>query len=553
MTQSRNILWIMCDQLRFDYLSCYGHRRLKTPNIDRLAARGVRFTNAYVQSTVCGPSRMSAYTGRYVRSHGASQNGIPLRVGEPTLGDHLARTGTRAVLIGKTHMRPDMEGMARLNIDPDSEVGNRVSECGFEVFDRDDGVHPTGYRKKEPAYNGYLRAAGYEATNPWEYWANSAEGEDGETQSGWLLSHADKPARVAEEHSESPYMTRRAMEFMEAAEEDGRPWCAHLSYIKPHWPYIVPAPYHNMFGPADVKPAVRDPAELDDPHPLYKQMTEAVFSRNFARDEVRERVIPAYMGLIKQIDDQLGKLFAFMEERGLMDRTMIVFTSDHGDYLGDHWMGEKYMFYDAAAKVPLIVVDPSGAADSTRGTVSDALVEMIDLVPTFVDYTGGTPAAHILEGRSLMPLLHGSGADWPRQHAISELDFSNLAARVKLGRAVQDCRATMIFDGRYKMIEVPGLRPMLFDLATDPDELSDIGTDPAQGAVIARLDAALHDWRRNTRQRITKSDEAYTAMDDIIRDSDPDLMAGVIVSYWDEAEVAEAKRKLESILARKKE
>jgi arylsulfatase A-like enzyme len=549
MTKQRNILWIMCDQLRFDYLSCYGHDRLHTPNIDRLAARGVRFNNAYVQATVCGPSRMSAYTGRYMRSHGSTQNAVPLRVGEPTLGDHLAEIGTRCVLIGKTHMRPDLEGMKRLGIDPASEIGARVAEGGFEAFDRDDGVHPTGYRKKEPAYNAYLRHAGFQAENPWEFWANSAEGADGTNQSGWLLTHADKPARVPEEYSETAYMTNRAMAFMEAAEADGRPWCAHLSYIKPHWPYIVPAPYHDMYGPEDVKPAVRSAAELENAHPLFKAITEEVYSRNFSRDEVREKVIPAYMGLIKQIDDQLGQLFAYMDERGLTDNTMIVFTSDHGDYLGDHWMGEKYMFYQQAAKVPLIVVDPSSESDATRGSVSDALVEMIDLAPTFVDYTGGTPAMHILEGRSLMPLLRDSTADWTRTHVFSELDYSNLPARLKLGRDVQECRATMVFDGRFKMIEVQGMRPILFDLGTDPDELTDLGDDPAQEDVRMRLRSALDKWHRDTRQRITKSDAAYRAMDPVLRESDPDLVAGVIIGYWDEEEVEAERRKIARILS----
>jgi arylsulfatase A-like enzyme len=105
MAGKRNILWIMCDQLRYDYLSCYGHPHLDTPNIDSLARRGVRFTRAYVQSPVCGPSRMSYYTGRYMRSHGANWNQFPLRVGEPTLGDALKEIGVRNVLVGKTHMR----------------------------------------------------------------------------------------------------------------------------------------------------------------------------------------------------------------------------------------------------------------------------------------------------------------------------------------------------------------------------------------------------------------------------------------------------------------
>jgi arylsulfatase A-like enzyme len=241
MARAKNIIWIMCDQLRHDYLGCTGHPTLKTPNIDALAKRGVRFTRAYVQSPICGPSRMSFYTGRYMHSHGSHWNGWPLRVGEPTLGDHLNKIGVRNVLVGKTHMAPDLEGLKLLGIAPDSIIGVHVSECGFEPYERDDGLHPTG--RPRPRYDSYLRAHGFEADNPWEHWANSGAADDGSLQNGWLLAHADKAARIPAEHSETPYMTRRAMDFITEAEGNGRPWCLHLSYIKPHWPYIAPEPY----------------------------------------------------------------------------------------------------------------------------------------------------------------------------------------------------------------------------------------------------------------------------------------------------------------------
>lgn len=127
----KNVLFIMCDQLRFDYLGCAGHPTLQTPNIDKLAARGVRFDKAYVQSPICGPSRMSFYTGRYVRSHGSTWNKFPLRVGEMTLGDHVSKLDVRTVLCGKTHMAADTEGMKRLGINPNSAIGVHISECGF--------------------------------------------------------------------------------------------------------------------------------------------------------------------------------------------------------------------------------------------------------------------------------------------------------------------------------------------------------------------------------------------------------------------------------------
>jgi arylsulfatase A-like enzyme len=140
-------------------------------------------------------------------------------------------------------------------------------------------------------------------------------------------------------------------------------------------------------------PAIRSEAERDNAHPVFAAYMDMRYSKNMSRDEARAKVIPTYMGLITQIDDQMGVLMAFLESRGVLDTTMIVFTSDHGDYLGDHWMGEKGLFHDQSAKIPLIVIDPSRAADATRGTQCDALVEAIDLAPTFVDYFGGKPPA----------------------------------------------------------------------------------------------------------------------------------------------------------------
>jgi len=550
MTPKRNVLFIMCDQLRFDYLSCAGHKRLETPNIDRLASRGVRFTNAYVQSTVCGPSRMSAYTGRYVRSHGSTHNGVPLRVGEPTLGDHLREVGVRSALIGKTHMTADEEGMERLGIDRDSIIGVRVAECGFEPFERDDGLHPSTSYDPDPAYDTYLREHGFDAENPWEHWANSGEGENGENFNGWLLIHADKAARIPDEHSETPYMTRRAMRFIDEAEAKGEAWCAHLSYIKPHWPYIVPAPYHDMYGKTDIQPPIRSEAERASPNPIFEAFQQERYSRNFSRDEVREIVIPCYMGLIKQIDDQLGHLFDFMEKRGLFENTLIVFTADHGDYLGDHWLGEKYLFHDVSVKVPMIVYDPRTDADATRGTTSEALVEMIDLAPTFLDYFGGKAKSHILEGRSLLPLISGERKSL-RNHAISEYDYSGDAARLKLAMPVSDCKLYMITDGRFKLVHGEGVEPMLFDLRNDPDELRDLGREFSSAADIERLRKALMHWLALPNNRITVPDEWLTDIDDKVGHFDPIVGSGVLIGYWDEAELAEQQEARRQWLARR--
>lgn len=531
----KKILFIMCDQLRYDYLGCTGHPSIKTPHIDALAARGVRFDRTYVQSPICGPSRMSFYTGRYVRSHGAMWNEHPLRVGEMTLGDHLRPLGVRTVLCGKTHMTADKEGMERLGIDASTGIGALVAECGFEIWDRNDGVVPDGAKKQPSHYNEHLGALGYEGPNPWHQWANSGRGDDGEVLSGWLLKHASEPAAVAEEESETPYTATRAIEFMERAKDES--WCLHLSFIKPHWPYIVPAPYHAMYGPDDIVPVNRSEAEKIDPHPLMVGYYGHRYSHAFSRDDVRQAVIPAYMGLITQIDDQIGRIVAYLERTGQADETMIVFTSDHGDYLGDHWLGEKELFHDASSRIPLIVVDPSRDADATRGQVHAGLTEAIDLVPTLVEFMGGMAPDHILEGHSLLPTLHGKQQP-ERDYAISEYDYSARPYLRHLSPDTKSCKLTMIFDGRWKLIWVEGYRPMLYDLHSDPKELRDLGASNDHRDQVERLSQMLFGWARKQHNRVTISDEKI----DTVMCKD-DAAYGVYLGFWDDDELEEWQSK----------
>ena len=507
-----NILFIMYDQLRFDYLSCAGHPHLHTPNFDRVAAMGVRFTNAYVQSPICGASRMCYYTGRYASSHGAQWNGFPLRVGEQTLGDHLRREGMACWLIGKTHMRADAEGMERLGLSADSVIGARQAECGFDIWARDDGLWAQGpdgfYDERRSPYNEYLKSRGYDGENPWADYANAGISDE-QIASGWMFRNADKPANIREEDSETPWLTSQTIDFMDKAKG---PWCAHVSYIKPHWPYIVPAPYHNMYGANHVPHAIRADVEREDPHPVFGAYMGNKIARAFQKDEVREKVIPAYMGLIKQCDDQLGRLLDHLDATDRLKDTMIVLTSDHGDYLGDHWLGEKDLFHEPSVKVPMIVYDPRSCADPARGTTCDALVESIDLAATFVEAAGGAVPDHIIEGRSLLPWLRGETPDW-RRFAISEYDYSATPQCVKLGLKPRDARLFMVFDGRYKMMHAEGgFRPMVFDLQTDPDEFHDLAKGDAHKAEIDRLYGMLAEWGRRMSQRVTKSEADIEAM-----------------------------------------
>lgn len=514
--RARNLLFIMCDQLRADHLSCYGHPRLATPNLDALAARGVRFEQAFAQSGVCGPSRMSFYTGRYVSSHGATWNRVPLSVAELTLGDHLRAAGRELTLIGKTHVMPDRAGLARFALDGASELGALLARGSFVERLRHDGHHA------EPAadYAGWLRAHGYAGDDPWTDHVISVTDAAGRPQSGWHMRNCRWPARVREAHSETAYTTDRALEFIRA--QGAQPWALHLSFVKPHWPYVAPAPYHALYSSADALPVARAPSELDDPHPAlaaYRRQEECV---NFARDEVIEVVRPAYMGLVKQIDDHLGRVWKLLDELDRWRDTLVVFTSDHGDLLGDHWLGEKEHFYDSVTRIPLIVAAPGGA----QGRRIAEFAEAIDVVPTALDLLGLDPATHRVEGRSLAPWLAGATpAPW-RDAVFSELDFSYRAARRTLGLAPDRCRAWMVRTREWKYVHWLDLPPQLFDLRNDPDELRDRGRDGALESVRAEMRLRLLDWFARLKRRTT------VTLEQVEQGTDAYKRAGVFFGQW---------------------
>jgi arylsulfatase A-like enzyme len=463
---------------------------------------------------------MSYYTGRYMFSHGATWNRVPLSVREKTIGDYLRPAGLRVALAGKTHVLPDMEGLERYGIEAGSAFDALLRSGGFEELDRYDGHSPPG---TESGYPAFLRQHGYVAEDPWSEFVIAADGPGGEKASGWHMRNARLPARVKEAHSETAYMTDQAIRFIEAQAD--KPWFLHLSYVKPHWPYMAPAPYHAMFGPQDCLPPNRSDAELADQHPVlaaYRRHEEAV---SFSRPDGPATVRPTYMGLIAQIDEHLGRLFAVLRRLGRLDDTLVIFTSDHGDFLGDHWLGEKEIFYEEAVRVPFILVDPDPAADGTRGTVDQRFVEGVDVLPTILAALDLPPARHLIEGRSLLPLVHGSaaagddaaagegGRGW-RDAVFSELDYSFREARRLLGRHPRDCRAFMVRTAGWKYIYWLDFPPQLFNLTDDPTEMVDLGRDTGYGKVRDEMQARLFDWMNRRKTRVTVDDgyvEARTA------------------------------------------
>jgi arylsulfatase A-like enzyme len=487
MSQIKNVLFIMTDQMRADCMGAAGHPVVKTPNLDRLASQGVRFEHAYVQSAVCGPSRMCFYTGRYMHAHRSYWNGVPLPLDETTLGEYLRSAGIRAALCGKTHHPEDVVLLPKLQQAGLDKTLIYTNHAGLEPWEVNDG---TGN-----GWIAHLRSRGYPL--PFDEYPGAAPfivtTPDGRWLNGWRFESAAYPTVVREEDSDTAFMTRRAMEFIESAGD--RPWMLHLSYFKPHWPNVAPAPYHAMYDPAAVPDPIRSAAELENPHPLLIPFREERRSVPFDQEAVWRQMKATYYGLITQIDDHLGKLFRFLEERGKLDNTLILFTSDHGEYMGDHWLFEKELFYEQAIRVPLIIFDPSKKADRTRGTVEQRFVESIDILPTCLDAFGLNIPRHV-HGRSLLPLVRGEKVEKWRDAVFADWDFRFYQAGERLNLAPEQCRAWMVRDRRYKYVHFNGLPPMLFDLEQDPHEFHNAAPEARYAPVVAACQRKLLEWRQ---------------------------------------------------------
>lgn len=322
------------------------------------------------------------------------------------MGEHLRDIGMKPVIVGKTHMVPNTKGKECLGIDPESIIGIHLSEIGLGPFDRDDGLHPDNDYAPEPTYSQRLRDAGLNPPNPKDENAYSGLDEDGQRLSGWLPKNSSQPADIRKELPETLYMTTRAMAFMD--QEGDQPWLCHLSSIEPHW--LVPAPYQDMYGPEHVVTPVRSDAEKENLHRCSRPVWNAG-SAGFSRTtRYVSGVTPAHMALIKLIDGQMGRLFAWMKDPGLWEITMTVLTSHHRDNLGDHWMGGKDPLHDQSVRMPLIVYDPVPAVEATRGTVCDAQVEAIGLPPTFQAFFRGPVRPHIYDGS--IRFRCGMGKGW---------------------------------------------------------------------------------------------------------------------------------------------
>jgi arylsulfatase A-like enzyme len=480
VSEPLNILFITADQWRAECLSALGHPMVQTPNLDALAAEGVMFTRHFANAAPCGPSRASLHTGLYLQNHRSGTNGTPLDARHTNWALEAAKLGYDPVLFGYTDTSQDPR-----YVDAD-DPWLRTYEGplpGIRTICRMDGF-PT-------EWTDWLRAKGYEPPEPpaaaYGHRPPGPEYEDG--------APVPRPLAWPAEDDDTAYLTARLIDYLASAKG---PFIAHLSLLRPHPPWVAPQPWNAMYDPAQVPGfARRETAEAEGAqHPwLAHQLSRKAFRA--PQDEKRLRRLKAvYYGLMSRVDHELGVLMGFLRQSGLIDRTLIIFTSDHGEEMGDHWLLGKGGYFDASYAIPLIIRDPRPGA--ARGRVVSDFTENVDIMPTMLQAIGA-PVPFECDGRSLAPFLAGAPTppNW-RTEAHWEFDFrdpADDAAEGRLGLTLHQCALNVIRSERWKYVHFAGLPPLLFDLESDPHEMANLARDPAHAAVTLEYAQKMLSWR----------------------------------------------------------
>ena len=471
-------------------MSCAGHKLVRTPHLDRLAEDGVRFAQHYSQCPPCGPSRTSLLTGMYQMNHRSVTNGTPLDAAFTNLAE-MARTA---------RYTPWLIGYTDIALDPrrfhpnDPRIG-RYEELlpGIQQF-----APGSDEASGDPAWWAMLRELGYDHWNqPFRQKPEYAPTIDAK-------GPTYAPTIVKAEHGLTAFVADHALRFFR--QYAGTPWFLHVSFQRPHPPFVAAEPYHDLYRLEDVPDFQALPSREDERalHPFMPFRLERLemnpklpLDISHPNDSRAWRQARAtYYGLITELDHHIGRLVAALKELGAYDNTLIVFTSDHGEMLGDHWCWGKETPFDPAVRVPCIVRSPrvSGGA---RGRVVEQFSEHVDIMPTILDHIG-VEAPLQCDGRSLLPFLEGNApAKW-RDAAHWELDFRSIndpSVEGRFGISIDECCLAVVRTAREKYVHFAGLPPLYFNLAEDPGERRNLAGDPAHAVAERDLARRMISWR----------------------------------------------------------
>jgi arylsulfatase A-like enzyme len=450
-----NILFLVADEYRHDCLGAAGHPIVKTPNLDRLAGGGMRLSRAYVAAPVCSPSRATLFTGRYPQVHGVTTNNMPFAPGEVVLPELLRAQGYTTGMVGKLHLQDYKTWFDYAQLDTEGSSAE---------------------------YRAFLNARGQALTGA----PNTA------AVAGSLVKPDQTPLRVgtsvlAEDIYPEAWEADQAIAFIQQQKGKEKPFFLYVSMLKPHSEFVIPAPFDRMYPasemplPATFKPGIPMPADLqgaDDPPAKKKAARKRGDSnvRHFINDtSILKEVIAHYYGAVTMVDKQMGRVLDALEEAGFRDNTVVVFTADHGNMLGERNRMFKGVMYESSARVPMLYRGPG----VKPGQVSDVLLDNATVTPTLLELAG-LPVPAGVQGQSIARLLRGEG-NGP-------------------GVAYSYLRDKMVRKGDWKLI-VPLAAaargsdgPELYNLARDPLEQDNLYDKPEAAAAQRELTALMEAW-----------------------------------------------------------
>jgi len=430
-----NLLILMSDEHSRKALGCYGNALVKTPNLDRLAARGTLFTDAYTPCPICVPVRAAFATGRYGHATGYWDNATPYLGAPQSWGRRLQENGNLVGSIGKLHYR-----------NTEDPTGFDFQEAPMHLVE---GVGDVLGSVREPLPRRWKSRNMAEKIGPGESGYTKYDRQITDAAVDWIAARGD----------EAP-----------GDKPDGKPWAVFVSMVAPHFPLIAPEAFYALYEASGLMPT----KAMDDPeHPWLAELRRCFVYDNFT-DEKTRIALASYYGLVSFLDANIGRVLDALDEAGLTDTTRIIYVSDHGDNMGERELWGKSVMYEESAGIPAIIAGP----DIPEGHVSRTPVNLTDVYPTVMEAVGIDDDGAVRSGRSMISIAND--AEDTERVIFSEYHAAGACAG-----------AFMIRRGRWKYIHYAGMTPQLFDLDDDPEERRDLGESPDHADIRQGLERQL--------------------------------------------------------------
>ncbi len=469
-----NVLWISADDHAAYVTGAYGNRQVRTPNLDALAARGMRFDRAYCNSPVCTASRQSYLTGRYPRTIGVTLLRTPLPEAELTLADLLGDAGYQTASIGKMHFNSNLKHGFQLRQDM-AEFRRMLRQRGRQPLPEGVEVLPAWKPFRDPArvwLNGIHRPFG---------------AVDADMPGTWLAEQA------------ADYLTQ----------PHDAPFFLMVSFYEPHSPFRYPVEFRDRHDPATFDVPKVGPEDHDQIPAIFRDLSH----------EDKQGIRAAYYTSVEYLDKNVGIVLDALKRSGAADNTLVIYTGDHGYMLGQHGRFEKHCSYEPAVRAPLFISDPGTISPASS---SKAFTEFVDIVPTVLEFSG-VDIPHTVQGKSLKGLLTGQ-TETHRDRVIVEYAQNDEVM-------VRDERWKLVFqrgkrrrtDGYDPGTPLPGHTLQLFDLQNDPQEMHNLADEKGQQQRVAKYLNILVDHLRKTSRRpelIPKTDDPLEILDYCVQPRD---------------------------------